>query len=120
MHEFAAIDNLVDELLRHVEEAPSRKIRAVRVRQGASMLEEAIQQAFAVHVLGTPLQNAQLILEPRLQHVECRKGHGQDLDVTELDGCPYVCPVCDDVVYVDPGPDLELLELIYEDAGIPV
>ncbi len=120
MHEFAAIDSFVEELLRKVENAPSRKIRAVRVRQGASLLEEAIQQAFAVHVLGTPLQNAQLVLEPLMQSVQCRKGHRQDLDVTELDGCPYVCSVCDDVVPVDPGPDLELLELIYEDAGLPV
>ena len=120
MHEFAAIDSLVEELLRHVENAPSRRIRTIRVRQGASMLEEAIQQAFSIHALGTPLQNGQLVLEPRVQNVACSKGHSQKLDVTELDGCPYVCPICADIVQVDPGPDLELLEIIYEDAGIPV
>ncbi len=120
MHEFAAIDALVEELLRQVEKTPARKIRTIRLLQGTSMIEEAIQQAFAVHVLGTLLENAQMVLEPLIQSVECRKAHRRELDVTKLDGCPYVCSVCGDVVPVDPGPDLELLELIYEDTGLPV
>lgn len=113
MHEYASVESLVQSLLHEVQTKGQQRVQAVRVRRGATFSEEAVRQAFAALTLGTALEHAELKLEELVAPIQCGCGHRRSLNVTEQDGYPYLCPECGDLVEVIPGPDLELLEVVY-------
>jgi len=62
MHDYHAVEALVGRLASGV--IGTERIVEVRIRAGATFSPEALQQAYEVITLGTPLEGSRLVVEP--------------------------------------------------------
>lgn len=118
MHEFSSVKPLVLKILQQIEKNPSQKIQVIRLRVDGSFTVEAVQQAFAALVKGTPLEGAHLVIERVIRHLQCACGRTQDLMADEATGYLFICPACGDMLEFEKGPEMELLEIISDSPAL--
>ena len=119
MHEYAIVDSLVRQLLDQLRRQQAGRVVEVRFRRGSTFMEEPLRQGFEALAAGTPLEGARLVIETvNLEH-RCECGHAQVVTNDDLIGHIFVCPQCGVVREVRDVHDLELVEVIVEDAKAP-
>jgi hydrogenase nickel incorporation protein HypA/HybF len=124
MHEYTFMQGIVKAILERLEtEKASAPVKAVALKLGVLEIhsEAAAQQAFEILTKGTPLEQAQLILEVKPVMVECFEcGLAAPYPVDEHthahDLLPVVmCPNCDGLASLIGGEGVEAIELSFED-----
>jgi Zn finger protein HypA/HybF involved in hydrogenase expression len=111
MHEFHSVKLFIDEVVKTIPSG--KKVKAIHVRRNAAFAEEAARLAFTVHSKGTPLEPADVVIEPLKSVASCSCGFKGEV-VAEGDGSPALCPSCQNLIHVDPCAELELARIIYD------
>ncbi|MFA5976353.1 MAG: hydrogenase/urease maturation nickel metallochaperone HypA [Elusimicrobiota bacterium] len=111
MHEFHSVKLFIDEVVKNI--TPGKKVRAIHVLRNVTFVEEAARLAFNVHSKGTPLEQADVVIEPLKSVASCSCGFKGEV-IAEGDGSPVLCPSCQNLIHVDPGAELELAQIIYD------
>lgn len=117
MHEVSIVQNVIETLLKLLKEEGITSpgvVKEVSLRVGALELhsKEAFEQAFHVHVVGTLLGEAQLVVEIIPGRIDCAKcGYAGEIGIDEADphsSAPIVvCPQCGAVCPVKGGRGIE-------------
>jgi Zn finger protein HypA/HybF involved in hydrogenase expression len=115
MHEYAIVENIVTNVVRHLGEAGIEKVLEVHLRRGSTFSQEALEQAYTVTTAGTPLQAAKLHIHTTITHFQCGCGYEQDLVCDDVIAHMFICPRCSAVHEIDEHHDLELLEIIVDE-----
>ena len=97
MHEVAAIQGVVSSIIETMQRAGGERITSVHLLLGASghLSEEAVHQHFAVLSVGTPAENAELVISWVPAEYQCFSC-GKRFDVVEVTE-PVSCPECDGI-----------------------
>jgi Zn finger protein HypA/HybF involved in hydrogenase expression len=114
MHEFSAVQAIVQALLTQLDREKIRRVSLVRIRRNSAFPEEILTIAFQAVTQGTPLESAQLVIETTDLLFECACGNKKPLTEYDLTGHMYLCPTCGMVSEVDGTHDLELIEVLGE------
>lgn len=119
MHEYAIVDSMIRQLLEQLQRQQAGRVVEVRFRRGSTFMEEPLCQGFEALAAGTPLEGARLVVETVNLEYRCECGHTQVVTNDDLIGHMFVCPQCGVVREVHAAHDLELVEVIVEDADGP-
>ncbi|MCX7718718.1 MAG: hydrogenase/urease maturation nickel metallochaperone HypA [Candidatus Sumerlaeaceae bacterium] len=119
MHEYAIVDTMVRQLLDQLRQQGAERVVEVRFRRGSTFMEEPLRQGFEALAAGTPLEGARLVIETVNLEYRCECGHAQVVTNDDLIGHMFVCPQCGVVREVRDAHDLELMEVVVEDAAPP-
>jgi Zn finger protein HypA/HybF involved in hydrogenase expression len=116
MHEFSAADEFVQALLQSIPRQAAGRLRGVRLRLGPYMHEDPLRQALAMGLEGSPWAGLEISIERASKPVFCECNYLFSFsDINHPHGGePVLCPECDRLVYVNGGPDIELLELLFK------
>jgi Zn finger protein HypA/HybF involved in hydrogenase expression len=109
VHEVGLVAELVDAAL---ERAAGRAVDLVRVRHATTVPEDVLRQAWAMLVMGGPLDGARLESEPFDLPLRCRCGFDGPLGHDDVLGPGQaVCPSCSELRAIPATPELELVEV---------
>jgi hydrogenase nickel incorporation protein HypA/HybF len=111
MHELSIAYNIVTIATKAANEAGAERISAVHLRVGAlsGVVADALRFSFAIAAEGTPLANAELIIEEVPVVVFCPDCRTEvTLANPRLFRCPYCDRPCGQIVH---GRELELVAL---------
>ncbi len=113
MHELSIAVSLI-EAATEVAANQSGIVRAVHVRVGAlsGVVAEALASAYTMARIGTPLEQAELVIEPVPVVVECRRCPAKR-ELLTFDA--LVCPICGNVEEVVRGRELEITAVEIEE-----
>ena len=97
MHEVAAIKGVISSIVDAMHQAGGERVTLVRLSLGASghLREEAARQHFAMLAVGTPAENAEVIIGWVLAVYQCFSC-GHRFEVIEIVE-PVSCPECDGI-----------------------
>jgi hydrogenase nickel incorporation protein HypA/HybF len=122
MHEYSVAEELVRAVLDELAKRglDGQELQEVHLRKGELRLlsDEALQQAYEIVALGTPLEGSKLVLEEVKAEVLCR-GCGYSGPAAYPDDPAYhfvtpilACPRCGGPVELKSGRQLELVQLV--------
>lgn len=117
MHELAIAENVLEIVRAHVPPEQEAEVRAVRVRVGplSGVVPECLAFSFTALVHGTPLERAQVVVDPAPGAGRC-DACGSSFDAALP---PWSCPACGaSDVQVQGGTELRVTEIELEDAPI--
>jgi len=63
MHEYSIVQELIERLLKDINERGIDKVREIHLRRGSTFAEGPLQQAFLIMSENTPLEGAQLVID---------------------------------------------------------
>lgn len=115
MHEFSAVQSLVEELGTRLASERAHRVSVVRVRRASAFSEAALTQSFEALTKGSILEGARLEIEVAETVSRCPCGHTQVVNSDDLQGHMFVCPACARVQEVAHGEDLRLESITLED-----
>jgi len=116
MHEYSAVQQLIERLLQDISGHETARIKEVRLRRGSTFAEGPIQQAFQIMAANTPLEDTLLTIEEFSVENKCEQcGHKRVLTPDDLIGHLYICPECGNSREIDEAHGLQLLEIIYSE-----
>jgi Zn finger protein HypA/HybF involved in hydrogenase expression len=119
MHEFSAVQSLVDELRARLGREGAERVSVVRVRRASAFSEAALTQSFEALTKGSILEGARLEVDVVETLCRCACGHTQVVSSNDLQGHMFVCSVCARVQEVAHGEDLRLVSVTVEDGEEP-
>ena len=106
MHEVGLVAELVDAAIARADGNP---VGVVRVRRATTVPEDVLRQAWGMLVPGTPLEGAELEVEPFDVRLTCPCGFDGPLEHDDVIGpSQAVCPSCGDLRGIPPTAELEL------------
>jgi Zn finger protein HypA/HybF involved in hydrogenase expression len=114
VHEYAAVEALIDGLSRQLAGRGVRRVTTVRLRRGSAFDEAALHQAYAMLTPGTPLAGAALEVSVEDLEVACGCGHRQVITSDDLVGHLFVCPACGIPQEIENTHDLVAVEIVAE------
>jgi Zn finger protein HypA/HybF involved in hydrogenase expression len=114
MHEFGIVENIISHVLPQLEGAHVKHVSRIYFRRGSAFSEDALRHAFQAATVGTPLQDAELMIETLELDYICECGYEQVITSDDLEGSMFTCPLCGNVHEVEESHDLELVEVIAE------
>lgn len=114
MHEYAAVQSLVEGLLVELAGRSVTRVQSVCLRRGSAFDPEALDQAWPMATAGTLLANASLTVEVDNFELHCRCGHRRIVTSDDLIGHMVVCPDCGTVRELDNTHDLAAVEVVVE------
>ncbi len=114
MHEFGIVEGIVNGILPQLNSANVRQVKSIHFRRGSAFSEEALLQAYHATTQGTPLQDAELVIDTINLNYVCRCGVQRVITSDDLEGHMYICPFCGAIHEVDEAHDLELVDIIAE------
>ncbi|RMH27043.1 MAG: hydrogenase maturation nickel metallochaperone HypA [Candidatus Hydrogenedentota bacterium] len=117
VHEFSVVKSLVERVCDELSKQGYARACAVRVRRSSAFSEQALREAFRALTLGTPLQDAELLVETTEHRARCSCGAEHIVHSDDLVGHMFVCPACGAVMEIDEHGDLWLLEVEVEEPG---
>jgi Zn finger protein HypA/HybF involved in hydrogenase expression len=116
MHEISSVETLVHEILHHTPKDSLKNIRRVSVRIDGTFVEEAVRHSFEVLSRNTPLEGVPLAVCSVVRHVQCACGRTGDVSPEDLVNYIFMCPSCGALREMKRGPELELLEVVFDDS----
>jgi Zn finger protein HypA/HybF involved in hydrogenase expression len=119
MHEFGVTETIVNRLLRQIERDQVAKVVRITFRRSSAFSEEVLRQTFDVLSVGTPLAEAELVVEIAVLRVDCVCGLSSEVYSEGLVGHMFICPSCSAIREIAEAHDLELVEVIAETEGSP-
>jgi Zn finger protein HypA/HybF involved in hydrogenase expression len=109
VHEVGLVAELVDAA---VSISGGRPVALVRVRRATTVPDDVLRQAFEMLVPGTPLDGAQLDVEPFDVRLVCPCGFDGALVHDDVIGpSQAICPSCSELRGIPPTAELELIEV---------
>jgi Zn finger protein HypA/HybF involved in hydrogenase expression len=114
MHEFSIVEGFVADLTARLRRDGVTRVESVHILRNSTFSEEALRLAFAANAVGTPLAEAQLLIETSPVTLHCQCGHQQAISTEDLHGHMVVCPICGAVQEIDEAHDLTILGLTAE------
>jgi Zn finger protein HypA/HybF involved in hydrogenase expression len=114
MHEFSVVKSLVERVCEELAKQGYEHARSVRVRRSSAFSELALREAFRALTPGTPLHEAELLVETTEHRTRCSCGAEHIVQSDDLIGHMFVCPACGAVMEIDEHGDLWLLEVEVE------
>jgi Zn finger protein HypA/HybF involved in hydrogenase expression len=122
MHEYAAVEALIEELSGHLAARGVERATSVRLRRSSAFDDDALRQAFAMLSPGTPLEGSNLDVTVENLDFACGCGHRQVLTADDLIGHLFICPSCGSAREIEHSDDLVVLAVVAEpsaDARLP-
>lgn len=116
MHEYAAVEALIEDLSDHLAARGVMRATAVRLRRSSAFDDEALRQAFAMLSPGTPLEGAILDVTVANLDFACGCGHRQVITADDLIGHLFICPSCGAAREIEHSDDLVVLAVTTEAA----
>lgn len=114
MHEYAAVEALIEGLSHELAGRRVRRVTMVRLRRGSAFDDAALRQAYAMLTPGTPLAGAALEVAVEDLEVACDCGHRQIITSDDLVGHLFVCPACGTPQEIENTHDLAVVEVTAE------
>ena len=114
MHEFGIVEGIVSGILPQLVTANVQRVASIHFRRGSAFSEDALRQAYQATTQGTPLQDAELLIDTVNLDYTCPCGYQQVITSDDLEGHMFICPTCGAIHEVDEAHDLELIEIIAE------
>ena len=114
MHEFGIVEGIINNVLPQLDRQGVKHITQVHFRRGSAFSEDALRQAYKATTQGTPLEDADLLIDSVNLDYICVCGYEQVITSDDLEGHMFICPLCGDVHEVDEAHDLELIGLLAE------
>ena len=110
MHEYAIVQQLVDEILEDLRRREVRSVRQVHLRRGSTFSEGSLRQAYEILTANTPLAGAELIVEEfGVDHTCPRCGATQRIGADDLLGHLFICLQCGAASDVDEAHGLQIV-----------
>ena len=90
MHELSIMQSALDQALERARLAGAQRVHEIRLRVGAlsGVVPEALQMAFETLTLGTPAENAQLVIDDVPARFWCRECEREFTSETTFAECP--------------------------------
>jgi Zn finger protein HypA/HybF involved in hydrogenase expression len=112
MHEYSVVSQMIERLLLKLQTEGVKEVRAVHLRRGSTFQEGPIRQAFAMLSGGTPLANAEIVVDMySVEHTCANCGYKQVVTADDLVGHMFICPECGTPKELDEAHALELVEV---------
>ena len=115
MHEYAAVEAMIEALSDHLAARGIARASAVRVRRSSAFDDAALRQAFAMLSPGTPLEEAILGVTVENLDFACDCGHRQVIAADDLIGHLFICPSCGAAGEIEHSDDLVVLTIVAEE-----
>jgi len=109
MHEYAAVEALIEDLSDHLAAHGVTRATLVRLRRSSAFADDALRQAFAMLSPGTPLEDAALDVTVENLDFACGCGHQQVITADDLIGHLFICPSCGSAREIEHTDDLVVL-----------
>lgn len=112
MHEYSIVENMIKQINDQLTEQGIEKVNSLRLRRSSTFSAGALQQAYEMLTPGTPLADAELIIEElHVEHICPNCQHKAFITADDLVGHNYICDQCGYSDYVDEAHGLELLSI---------
>jgi len=118
MHEFSIVESMIKRLLNRLAADRVSKVARVVFRRSSAFSEEILRQTFAIRSAGTPLAEAELVVEIAILQHTCDCGHTDQVNSEDLVGHMFVCPNCGTICEIAEAHDLELIEVVAESEAV--
>jgi Zn finger protein HypA/HybF involved in hydrogenase expression len=112
MHEFGVVEVIFKRLLDRLETYKVSKVAQLTFRRSSAFSEEILRQTFSVLSPGTPLAEAELVVEVAVLNYTCECGLTSQVNGEDLIGHMFICPSCGAVREIAEAHDLELIEVV--------
>jgi hydrogenase nickel incorporation protein HypA/HybF len=110
MHDYHAVEALVERLKHETADLEGERIAEVRIRADAVFSPEAMQQAYEMLTPGTPLEGSRLVVEEQASEHECPAcGARWMVSRDDLAGHMLVCPSCGALSPIEGGSGIEVV-----------
>lgn len=111
-HEFGIVQTIVGELLQQLKRDQVEQVERVCFRRASAFSEDALRQEYKALAVGTPLENAELMVETVGLRHKCGCGYKHVLISDDLVGHIFICPICGAIREVYEVHNLELIEVV--------
>jgi Zn finger protein HypA/HybF involved in hydrogenase expression len=119
MHEFGIVNGILSSLKPQLAAQHVTRVTEIHFRRGSAFSEDALRQAYESLSAGTVLEGAKLVIDTVNLNYECDTcGYKQVITSDDLIGHMFVCPDCGRMIEVDEAHDLELIDVIAEQAEV--
>jgi Zn finger protein HypA/HybF involved in hydrogenase expression len=115
VHDYQAVKTLVDHLRREL--ADTDRVGEVRVRADVTLSPEALEQAYEMLTLDTPLEGSRLVVERSEDERWCQAcGVAWAATHEDVAGHLLICPSCGALAELEGSVGLEVVGLIASEA----
>jgi Zn finger protein HypA/HybF involved in hydrogenase expression len=112
MHEYHAVQALVDRLSADASVLEGERIAEVRIRAGATLSREALEQAYEMLAPDTPLEGSRLVVVTARDDRLCPTcGRSWSATHDDVAGHLLICPSCGSLSPIEHGAGIEVLEV---------
>ena len=112
MHEYSIVEQVVEQILRHLEEENIESVQRLRFQRGSTFAEEPLRQAWEMLTENTLLEGAALEVEEYVEEYACANcGLKQIVHADDLIGHMFICPACGAGHAIQESAGLKLLEI---------
>jgi len=116
MHDHAAVTALIDHVM--AGDVPPADIAEIRIRAASSLSPEALEQAYEMLVLETPLRGSRLVVVSSSERRACSScGGSWSVTPDDMAGHLVVCPSCGAPSRIENGADIQVLEISTSGGG---
>lgn len=119
MHEYAAVQSLVEGLLAELETRSVTRVQSVRLRRGSAFDPAALDQAWPLATRDTLLAGAALTVEVEVFELHCQCGLRRVITSDDLIGHLVICPNCGLAQELENTHDLAAVEVVAEVEDAP-
>lgn len=112
MHEYHAVEALVERLTSEPDDLEDERIFEIRIRAGVAFSPEALQQAYEMLTQDTPLEGSRLVIEELPDGHECPECRTSwALAPEDVAGHLLACPSCGLLSEFEGGTGIEVVGL---------
>jgi len=119
MHEFGVTEAIINRLLAQLQRDKISAVKKISFRRSSAFSEEVLRQTLNVLSENTPLAGAELSVEVAVLDITCQCGYESVVNNEDLVGHMFICPKCGAIREITEAHDLELIEVVAENEGIP-
>ncbi len=112
MHDYHAVEALIERLTSEFDEPELRRVSEVTIRADPIFTPEALQQAYEMLTRDTRLESSRLVVEELHSEQECPScGDSWEVSRDYLVGHLLVCPSCGAVSSIEAGHGVEVVAI---------
>jgi Zn finger protein HypA/HybF involved in hydrogenase expression len=115
MHEFSVVEEVVAGVTARLRQEGVCRAQAIYFRRNSTFSEEALRLAFASCAAGTPLEDAEVVVETCSVTFRCPCGYTQPIAADDLQGHMAICPACGAVQEIDEAHDLLVTRVVVQE-----